>query len=98
MNKKAFNGTVQVPRPVALIRAFGQQELPDFFADTKEKRPVCCADQRGLALFGARSEALLQAAPPQGAEDYQLVQWAQAVCQTGMHYFVDSKRHLRSIS
>jgi len=60
MNKKAFNGTVQVPRPVVLIRAFGQQELPDFFADTKEKRPVCCADQRGLALFGARSEALLQ--------------------------------------
>src|SRR5215469_9583690 len=97
MNKKAFNGTVQVPRPVALLRAFGQQELPDFFADTKEKRPVCCADQRGLALFGARSEALLQAAPPQGAEDYQLVQWRKLFAKPACH-FVDSKRHLRSIS
>ena len=48
MNEEAFNGTVRVPRPVALIRAFGQQELPGFFADAKEKRPVCCAANAGL--------------------------------------------------
>jgi len=35
---------------------------------------------------------------PQGAEDYQLVQSVRVVCQTGLHYFVASKRHLRSLT
>ena len=85
-------------RPVALIRAFGQQELPGFFDDAKEKRPVCCAANEGLHFSELDLKHFFKLLAPQGAEDYRLVQSGQVVCQTGMHFFVDSKRHSRNTS
>jgi hypothetical protein len=73
MDKEAFDRALQMPCPIALVRAFVQEKLPGFLCDSKEKRPSYGIANTRLHLSEFDLKYFLQLFAPQGLKHHKLV-------------------------
>jgi len=70
----ALNGPLEMPRTIALVRTFLEQEFPTRTCYPKEKLPFSSFQYSLLDLTQLDLQNLFQVIPPQGTKNNHLVQ------------------------